>query len=45
MVAVEEQEEEEGGWVVPVDVTPRPYTVTCCPGTVTESPVRENMLI
>lgn len=38
-------EEGEGGWVVPVDVTPRPYTVTCSPGTDTENPVRENMLI
>lgn len=40
-----EVEEGEGGWVVPVDVTPRPYTVTCSPGTDTENPVRENMLI
>lgn len=32
---------EEGGWVVPVNVTPRPYTVTCGPGTDTENPVRE----
>lgn len=38
----EEEEEEEGAWV---DVTPHPYTVTCSPGTDTENPVRENMLI
>lgn len=32
----EEEEEEEGALV---DVTPHPYTVTCSPGTDTESPV------